>query len=47
MKASGEVDPDVLMDEMEQAWGIQFEPGYDESLSYMAHLWQPVRCHYR
>lgn len=33
--------------ELEASWGLTFEPGYDESLSFMAHLWQPLQCQYR
>lgn len=35
------------MQEIEQAWGVQFAEGYNERLRFMAHLWQGLRCHYR
>lgn len=40
-------DPLALVEEVETAWGLQLQPGYNPDLSYMSHLWQPLRCHYR
>ncbi|KAF5831108.1 Alpha/Beta hydrolase protein [Dunaliella salina] len=39
--------PGQLVDELERAWGIHFAEGYNKDLSFMAHLWQPLRCSYR
>mmetsp|Transcript_5575 Transcript_5575/g.15001 ORF Transcript_5575/g.15001 Transcript_5575/m.15001 type:complete len:739 (-) Transcript_5575:1603-3819(-) len=39
--------PDQLVDELERAWGIHFAEGHNKELSFMAHLWQPLRCSYR
>ena len=48
--------PDMLVDEIESAWGVKFkqdaadgtsaEP-HHTTHSFMAHLWQPIRCQYR
>ena len=39
--------PEQLVQKVEEAWGLQFAPGHNDSLSFMAHLWEPVRCHFR
>lgn len=39
--------PDALASELEQAWGLTLKDGRDPKLDFMAHLWQPIRCHYR
>ncbi len=36
-----------LVRELEQAWSLRVTPGYNPDLAFMAHLWQPVRCHWR
>ncbi|KAK9804722.1 hypothetical protein WJX72_001924 [[Myrmecia] bisecta] len=33
----------AFVGEIEQAWGVQFEEGYDPSLRFMAHCWEPLR----
>lgn len=38
---------EALVAELEQAWDVKFTSGYNTELSFMAHLWQPIRCHYR
>jgi hypothetical protein len=32
-----------FVDQVEDAWGMQFEPGYDPDLRFMAHVWEPLR----
>ena len=32
---------------VEDAWSTPLAPGRDEALRYMAHLHEPLRCHYR
>ena len=46
--AAGEPDfPERLALMVEKAWGIAFAPGYTPDLPWMAHLWHPVKSHYR
>lgn len=32
-----------FVDDVEAAWGVRFAPGFDPTLQYMAHLWEPLR----
>lgn len=53
--AEGQPDvPEQLVQQLEQAWGMRFSREADSAtglppapLPFMAHLWEPVRCHYR
>lgn len=38
--------PDLLVSELEEAWGVQFEEGHSD-IPFMTHIWQDIRCHYR
>lgn len=31
----------------ERLWSVKFQPGYDPKLSYMAHVWEPLRVHHK
>jgi hypothetical protein len=39
--------PDQVARELEAAFDLKLQEGHDPELSFMAHLWQDVRCHYR
>ena len=33
-----------FVDDVEAAWGLRFQPGFNPDLPFMAHLWEPLRC---
>lgn len=39
--------PDQLVEAVEAAWKLKFPPGYNPNISFMAHLWEPLRHHTR
>jgi hypothetical protein len=36
-----------MVEAAERVWGWQLRPGYTPGLTFMAHLWQPLRASYR
>jgi hypothetical protein len=32
-----------FVDDVEAAWGLRFQPGFNPDLPFMAHLWEPLR----
>ena len=30
-----------------ESWGVQLSPGYDVSLRFMAHAWEPLRVYHK
>ncbi|KAI8474759.1 MAG: hypothetical protein J3K34DRAFT_517850 [Monoraphidium minutum] len=39
--------PAEMVDQLEKAFDHTFPPGYNERLSFMSHLWEPLRAEYR
>ncbi|KAL4459101.1 hypothetical protein ABPG75_013966 [Micractinium tetrahymenae] len=36
-----------FVDEVEAAWGVSFQPGFDPDLPFMAHVWEPLRTYHK
>jgi hypothetical protein len=36
-----------MVDQLESTWGIKFEPGLNESIKFMGHLWEPLNATWR
>lgn len=39
--------PGEMVDEVESVFDVKFPPGYNPALSFMGHLWEPLRASYR
>jgi hypothetical protein len=39
--------PGQMVDQLEAALRVKFNPGYTPGLRFMSHLWEPLRAHYR
>ena len=33
----------TFVDDVQSIWGVEFLPGFDPSITFMAHLWEPLR----
>lgn len=48
MEAAGQGQvPLDMVTTLEQALGLKFPEGRNSSVRFMAHLWEPLKCHYR
>ena len=36
-----------MVDKLEATWGIKFEPGFNDSIRFMGHLWEPLNASWR
>lgn len=36
-----------MVDQLEKTWGIRFEPGFNEKIRFMGHLWEPLNASWR
>jgi hypothetical protein len=39
--------PGQMVDELQAAWGVSFEPGYNADVSFFGHLWEPLNASWR
>lgn len=39
--------PAQMVDQLEATWGIRFEPGFNETIRFMGHLWEPLNASWR
>lgn len=38
---------DLMVTQLEDALDIKFQPGYNNNLAFMSHLWEDLRAEYR
>jgi hypothetical protein len=36
-----------MVDQLEKTWGIKFDPGFNEKIQFMGHLWEPLNASWR
>ncbi|WIA42213.1 hypothetical protein OEZ86_009473 [Tetradesmus obliquus] len=39
--------PGQMIVELQAAWGVSFEPGYNPGVSFLGHLWEPLNASWR
>ncbi|WIA21765.1 hypothetical protein OEZ85_000927 [Tetradesmus obliquus] len=39
--------PGQMVEELQAAWGVSFEPGYNPGVSFLGHLWEPLNASWR
>lgn len=48
MKAAGLGHlPAQMVDQLEETWDFKFQPGFNESIRFMGHLWEPLIASWR
>lgn len=36
-----------MVDQLEKTWGIKFDPGFNDKIQFMGHLWEPLNASWR
>jgi hypothetical protein len=39
--------PGQMVEQLQAAWGMSFEPGYNADVSFYSHLWEPLNASWR
>ena len=47
MDGEGAAAVKSFVSKVEEKWNIHFEAGYDASLQFMAHVWEPLRVYHK